>query len=312
MPQRLIIDTDAGVDDAIGIMMALAHPDTEVAAVTAVTGNVHVDQVMRNVSLVLDVMGRDVPLYRGAARPLVGQPLSASDLMGADGLGNVSETMSPRPRAAQDEKAALALVRLARESQNDGPLTLAALGPLTNVALAVRLDPLFASRISRLVVMGGTSAARGNSGPAAEFNFAADPEAAAVVFEAGFPDLWVLPWETAVQNLLLWPNLDALLQGGAPRAAFFGQITGYLKAFLQNGLGLPGMPLPDPLAVAAALQPQIVTQSSHLPAAVETGGALGRGLLALGWTQPFRPPNAHIITQVDFTAVMTLLQSAVV
>lgn len=305
---NLIIDTDAGVDDAVALLAALSAPGVDLPAVTAVFGNVDVDQAFRNVGLVMQVAGRTAPLYRGAGRPLLGAPLSSTGLMGPDGLGGATGEMQPPALEAPAEHAALALVRMVRAAAD--PPALLALGPLTNLALAVRLDPAFASRVPLLVVMGGTSEAKGNASPVAEFNFLSDPEAAAVVLQAGFKQLWVLPWETSTKHLLLWEELDHLSALGTPRSTFFGKIVVHLRRALQHGLGLPGMPLPDMLAAAAALDPAVVTGAVDLPAVVETAGPFGRGMLALDWNRSNRPSNIRLITDVNFAVVKEMISAA--
>ena len=306
----MIIDTDAGIDDAIALMMALTHPEVEVLAITTVTGNVGVERVTSNVGLVLDVLKRGVPIYQGSSLPLIDEPVPSETLMGEDGLGNASRDLPDPRHTISVEPAALALIRLSSKAQKEAPFTLVAVGPLTNLALAIRLDPTFASRVPRLVIMGGAMEAKGNATPVAEFNFYADAEAAVIVMEAGFPEIWVLPWETSLNNLLLWPDHQAITQIKSPQAAFFTRITAHLIAILKDDFGLPGMPLPDPLAMAVALNPDIAKQAHHVPVAVETGGRLSRGLMAVDWHHVLnKAPNAHIVSEVDFDAVQSLLHS---
>ena len=161
MTTKMIIDTDAGVDDAQAIMLALADANTDVIAITTLTGNVHIRQVNPNVLTILEILDRDVPVFAGINRPLVQPWEDAAEFHGGDGLGNFRER-PPLTRGIEDEHAVLALLRLSREYE--GELTLVALGPLTNMAAAIRLDPAFPSRVKRFVFMGGTIAARGGGG----------------------------------------------------------------------------------------------------------------------------------------------------
>jgi purine nucleosidase len=167
---RLVIDTDPGVDDAHAIMTAFAHPGARVKAITTVAGNVPLERTTANACTILDVLEQDVPVYAGCDRPLVGQPPDASYFHGADGLGDSG--YPPSRRGVADRHAVNALIRQANESP--GELTLVAIGPLTNVALATRLDPTLPQKYQRLVVMGGAIRCVGNITTAAEFNAYAD------------------------------------------------------------------------------------------------------------------------------------------
>ena len=307
--QLMVIDTDAGVDDAIALMMALAHKGTEVVGITTTHGNVDVAQVTANVGVILDQMGKDVPIFRGSERPLIAEPLASAHIHGEDGLGGIRETLPPTQRRPEAEHAALALARLARE--HAGKLTVLALGPLTNLALAVRMAPDFAQNVGRLVVMGGAIEARGNASSAAEYNIFADPEAAAIVFEAGFQDFWLLSWETTLKHMVLWERYNRLVNMGTPRAAFFADLTRMLKHLLRDQMGLPGYVIPDPLAAAVALEPASVRESAFVPVGVETLGKYGRGLTDVDWRpQAEMPPNVHVVLSMDDGIVDALLQNA--
>ena len=179
---RLVVDTDPGVDDALALMLAFAHPGATVEAVTVVAGNVGLERTVANACTVLDVLNAspaETPVFRGCDRSLLGDRVAATS-HGTDGLGDCHFPPSGRP--VETEHASLALVRLASESP--GEITLVALGPLTNLALAISLDPDLPRKYRRLVVMGGAVRATGNmNSPSTEFNFYSDPEAAAIVLE---------------------------------------------------------------------------------------------------------------------------------
>jgi hypothetical protein len=209
---RIVIDTDAGVDDAQAIMMALSHPGVTVEAVTTLTGNVHVNWVVPNVSIVLDVMGADVPIYRGADQPLLpGRWHPETTIHGEDGLGNYKNRPQNNTRPPKSAPAAVTLVRLANEMP--GELTLVALGPLTNIALACKLDPTFPQKIKQFVFMGGTISAVGNThNVSAEFNIYCDPEAALITLDA-FPRSMMVSWETTLKHTFSWNDYDGLADG---------------------------------------------------------------------------------------------------
>jgi len=305
----LIIDTDAGVDDAIAILMALNHPLTQVVGITTVNGNVNVDQVTDNVCLILDQTDCDVPVYKGCDRPLFAAPVSANGVHGSDGLGGVAANYLPSSRKLEPEHATLALMRLARE--HTGNFTLLTLGPLTNLALAVRLDPDFVKHAPRLVMMGGAIEAHGNVTPNAEYNIFADPEAAAIVFEAGFPEIWLLSWETTLKYPLLWDQFERLASQATPNGKFFKDITAFTAQALREKFGLPGFLLPDPLAAAVALEPEIVIEAPFIPVSVVTNGRQARGITSVDWMNQTREPaNVHVVTALAETLVFEMLGSA--
>jgi len=303
----LLIDTDAGVDDALALMLALAHPGAEVAGVTAVGGNVPLARVVPNVFEVLHVMGaEEVPVFPGAREPLLpGERVHATEFHGEDGLGDY-----PKRRARvrpEREPAALAIARLARE--RPGELTLVALGPLTNLALALRLEPELPRLLRRLVVMGGAHTARGNTPHwAAEFNFYYDPEAAQMAVQA-FEELTLVTWETTLAHPINWEEHDRLAALDTPRARFYAAITRTTRGFLEKR-GLPGLLIPDPLAMAAALDPGAVTAEARHRGWVETCGVHTRGQLVLDHGRSPETPNVRVVTGMDRARVFERFRQA--
>ena len=308
--KRLIIDTDMGVDDAHALLMALTHPQVDVLGITTVTGNVGLPQVVQNVGHVLDLLQKDIPFYRGAAYPLIGEPIPPSGLMGMDGLGDATVGMPAPSHLPQQEAAALALVRMVKEAGAAGDFTLVALGPLTNLALALHLMPDFAARVPHLVIMGGACKAMGNASWTAEFNFFADPEAARAVLEAGFQDVWLLPWEVSVEQMILWSDYDELIAMPGERAAFFERISRVSAGVLRDQFHLPGMPCPDQLAMAVALDPQAVTaEVLEVRTAVEMEGKWGRGMLAIDWNHIDGCPNVRLVNRVHQDIALTMMRA---
>ena len=303
----LIIDTDAGVDDALALMLALAHPEAEVAGVTAVGGNVPLEHVVPNVFEVLHAMGTEgVPVFPGAREPLLpGERVHATEFHGEDGLGDY-----PNRRARvrpEREPAAVAIARLARE--RPGELVLVALGPLTNLALALRLEPELPRLLRRLVVMGGAHTARGNTPRwAAEFNFYYDPEAAQMVVQA-FADIVLVTWETTLAHPVDRDQHEALVLLHTPRARFYDAITRRTRAFLE-GRDAPGLLIPDPLAMVAALIPGAVTASEQHRGWVETCGTHARGQLVLDHGRSGAPPNLEVVTGMDRARIFELFRAA--
>jgi purine nucleosidase len=305
---KLIIDTDAGVDDAQAIMLALSHPGVDALAITTLTGNVHIRQVNPNVLTILEIMNRDVPVYAGIDRPLIQPWADAAEFHGGDGLGNFRD----RPaltRTIEDEHAVLALLRLSREYA--GELTLIALGPLTNIAAATRLDPGFSARIKQFVFMGGTIAAHGNTPiVTAEYNIWTDPEAAAITL-AAFDDATMLSWETTLAHGFPWDRFSALCQIHTVNGRFFRAISQETAERLQNTYGRPAYLLPDPLAMAITLQPDLIQQSGKFFVTVELNGAQTRGQTVIDYTGiSGKVPNVNIIQRLDTDGVYDLFVKA--
>ncbi|NDJ61982.1 MAG: nucleoside hydrolase, partial [Chloroflexi bacterium] len=189
MPRTFIIDTDTASDDAVALIMALRAPDIEVAAITVVSGNVAVDQGVRNALYTVELCGAAVPVYRGADRPLLRPVSHAHWFHGDDGFGNMQY---PPPR--RHPAAGHAVTALIDSIRANPGAVLVTLGPLTNVALAVQQAPDIVGNISRCVVMGGAANTVGNVTPAAEYNIWCDPEAARMAFRSGLP-IEMVGWE---------------------------------------------------------------------------------------------------------------------
>ncbi len=295
---RMVIDTDPGVDDAQALMLAAAHPEARLEAVTTVAGNVSLQHTTANACKILDLLGLPVPVFAGCARGLLHAMPYATEVHGEDGLGDAG--LEPSSRPVQQEHAAQALIRLA--NQAPGELTLVALGPLTNIALATRLDPELPQKYRRLVVMGGAVRALGNTDhPSAEFNVYCDPEAAHIVFGA-WPQIELVPWETVVTHSLGEEFVNQLLAIASPRAQFFRRISGKTLAFLRARLGELRLFLADGLALAVALEPDIVRQREARALRVELAGSHCRGQTTVDWYGiTGASPHVHIVLEVDHT-----------
>ncbi len=303
--QRLIIDTDPGVDDAHAILMALSHPNAKVEAITVVAGNVGLEHTGPNALKILDVAGVDVPVYRGAAGPLVLPTENAAGVHGSDGLGDAGIPASNR--RFESEHAANALVRLA--NAEPGALTLVAIGPLTNLALAVRLDPDLPGRFKKLVVMGGAIHSRGNTTTAsAEFNIFADPDAAHVVFST-WPRLTLVSWETTLAHGFSLDVVRRFFDLGTPRADFFRKTNEKLIAYVTEVLEREMLFAPDGLAMAVALEPEIVKRAEVRPVAIELHGRHTRGQTVIDWLgRGGRPANVEIVFDVDVDRFIELME----
>jgi purine nucleosidase len=291
---QLLIDTDPGVDDALAILMAHAHAD--VVALSVAAGNVGLAHTVRNARTLRDLLGASFPVFPGCATPLVRAPdEDAAFVHGTDGLGDVG---FPEPNAvAEGEAAALALLRLTRE--RPGELTLVALAPLTNLALALKLDPTLPQRVKRLVVMGGAVTGHGNTGKVpAEFNVGFDPEAAHVVFEA-FPAFDLVDWEATLRHGFDDAEFDGWVAAGDHRAKFFEQVFRTAREYNATH-DRNGVVAADALAMAVAIDPSIVVRSEVRAVAVELDGRLTRGATVVDWTKRLGlPAQARIVLEVD-------------
>jgi len=280
----VLIDTDPGIDDALGILLALGSPEVSIEAITTVAGNVEVGLGTENVLRILDVVrpARPPRVAQGAAAPLRQPLVTAPHVHGADGLGNLDKVLDPdgRPRypkslhGVETLDGADLILETARALSDR--LVLIAVGPLTNLALAIQRDAEALKHCARIVIMGGAVLSPGNVTPVAEFNMYVDPEAAAIVFEAGLP-IDLVPLDVTRQVLLSRGVLQASLGGNrSPCARFIEDFTAFGFDFGESR-GEGGIYLHDPLAVAVAIEPGLV-EFEPLHVAVEAEGRLTRGM----------------------------------
>ncbi len=302
MTQKLIIDTDCGVDDAIALLMALTDPSAEVIGITCVSGNVPLHHVVRNVGIVLDAIGAGpIPIFQGAARPILASPYHADDVHGSDGLGDAG--FPATDRKPETEHAALALIRLARE--NPGA-TLVALGPLTNVALALAIEPALPQLLGKTVIMGGAVHGVGNTSAVAEFNIYADPEGAAIAFDRGINPT-MLTWEGTLAQPVTWDIWDRMIASGPIGQRFINPMTEQVINRARER-ERPGILLPDPLAMAAVLDQSCATTYSGA-VTVDTGGSTARGMTTLDRrTIQRQPDNARVVSAIDHAKFVAMLE----
>ncbi len=309
MAPHLLIDTDPGIDDALAILLALASPGVSVEAITTVAGNVGVDRATDNLARILEVARPLVlpRLGRGAEAPLKRALITAGDVHGEDGLGNLDRFVEangrlryPLPSTPLEMRSGADLIL--ETVDGFGPdLTVVALGPLTNLALALERDARRLGRAGHIVVMGGAIATPGNVTPAAEFNFYVDPEAAAAVFEAGLP-LELVPLDVTRQVVLSQHTLrERVGRGPGAVARFIADFT--LHGFaLGSERGDGGIVMHDPLAMGVALDPSLVG-FEELRVEIECEGRVTRGL-SLADRRPIsgrlkRAPNCRVAMSVD-------------
>jgi purine nucleosidase len=268
-----LIDTDTASDDAVALIMALRAPGVRVAAITTVAGNVGVEQATRNALYTVELCGADVPVYAGAAKPLLREHQNAAWFHGSDGFG---EHNYPRPRRSAGELHAVDAIMEAIEA-NPG-LVIVTLGPLTNLALALARKPAIAANVGRCVVMGGAPCCEGNVTPAAEYNVWVDPEAAQIVMRSGLP-IELVGWHLSRGEAVVRDDDIAHIQTFKNKVAHFAiECNSHARRAYKLQTGEDGISLPDPVAMCIALDPSVGTESSFHYVDVETRSELTRGM----------------------------------
>lgn len=305
MRGKVIVDCDTGRDDAIALALACASPgDIELVGVTTVAGNIPLALTQRNSRMVIEACGRhDVPVFAGADRPLMRPLVTAEAAHGASGIEGVAIFEPGLP--LQDEHAVDFILRtLARAG--DGEVTLVVTGPMTNIAMAAIRAPDLMSRIREIVVMGGSSRARGNASPAAEFNIYVDAEAAALVLAMGRP-VTMFGLDVTYQTLARAEH-RARLEASASRAARqLAPILTPLPHWNTEKLGPGVVPMHDPCTIAWLIRPELF-KVRHLNVAVETRSELTYGETVVDfWGYSGRAPNVHWAYEADGAAVLDLI-----
>jgi inosine-uridine nucleoside N-ribohydrolase len=276
MPKPILIDTDIGVDDALALILAFRSPELSVKAITTVAGNIEVQKCTRNVHRILDllhVQNRPV-VAQGAKHPLRRPLFIASEVHGSDGLGGVSKLLPPvKPYKTGDGVETV----LEFCDRYGSKATIVAIGPLTNLALALKSDERIARKVGRIVTMGGAFRVPGNTGPVAEFNYFVDPEAAHAVLNSGIP-VTVIPLDVTHQVVLMRKEMEYRAARRASRVAMtvLKMTRDYMRYHLATQ-GFNGGYLHDPMAVAVAVDPGLVKcRTTHVD--VETKGEYTRGM----------------------------------
>lgn len=275
---KLWFDTDPGVDDALALALILARPEFELVGLSTVFGNASVAQTTRNALGLLALFDRpDLPVHAGAAAPLVGSARYAAEVHGGDGLGGLADSLPTPSRAAESRSAAEAIVRA---SHAHADLQLVAVGPLTNVALALQLDPGLAQRLGGLTVMGGAFGQQGQSGnvtPAAEANVHNDARAAGQVFAASWSQLRIVGLDATHCVRLQPAQLDGLREAG-PRAQWLHRLVKPYMTFYGEYYGEPMLVAHDAIALLPLLVPEAFQWRRGAVRVVEGGLAHGQTL----------------------------------
>ena len=304
---RFLIDTDTASDDAVALLMALRTPGIEVDAITVVAGNMPLAKGLQNALYTVELCERTTPVYAGMAGPLL-RPLETAEYVhGQDGMGDIGLPLTGR-RPAEGHAVDVLIDRVSRAP---GEYTLVTLGPLTNVAMAILRDPTFASKVRRCVTMGGTAELPGNVTPLAEYNIYVDPEAARIVFESGIP-LEMVGWDVSRNYATFGPAEAAeLAKVDTERARFCVNIQKALTQYALTTTKLEGFDLPDPIAMAVAIDPAVSTRTEKRYVGVETGGELGRGQTMLDTLEVTgKAPNISVVFEASRERFLKLLYAA--
>ena len=258
MTKRIIIDTDPGVDDALAFLLALASPEVQLEALTTTQGNVTLEKATRNALSVLELChASHIPVASGSVLPLV-QPLLASALVhGESGIGN---SQLPEPQTKPVSKHAVDYL-IERVLAEPGEISIFPIGPLTNIAMAIRKEPRFANAVKELVIMGGAILEHGNITPQAEFNIYVDPHAAHIVFHSGIP-ITLIPLDVTHKCLLKQEHVDRLMMTDSPISRF---IRDAMEVYLEASfaLGYEGSSLHDPLTLSTIIAPELLTLKEY-------------------------------------------------
>jgi purine nucleosidase len=295
-PRRIIIDTDPGIDDAVALLLAMASPELTIDGIVAVAGNLPLAVTERNARAICEFAGRgNIPVYAGCSRPITRAPVTAEHFHGDSGLGVLvlPEPVVP-PQARHGVDFTIDLLHGAAPKS----ITWCALGPLTNVALALVKAPDIAGAVAELVLMGGASRALGNTTPAAEFNIHVDPHAAAIVLDSGLP-VTMIPLDVTHQVRSTAARVERIRALGTPAAVAVAQ--------LLTPVGSEAAALHDPCVIAYLLGPELFG-GAEVNVAVECESPLTMGMTVVDWRGiSGRPANATVLHTVDADGIYDLL-----
>jgi len=320
MPRIFLIDTDTASDDAVALMMALRSREIRVAAITVVAGNVPLAQATSNALYSAEICHSDVPVFPGDASPLLRELTTADWFHGKDGLGD--HGYAPKKRRAESVHAADAIIGTVRA--NPG-IEIVTLGPLTNLALALSREPRLAQSVNRCIIMGGNPCCEGNVTPAAEFNIWVDPEAARIVFHSGM-NIEMVGWHLCRGEAALGlKDIDQILALKTPLSEFSMRCNSVAQDAYFTQTGERGISLPDPVAMAIAIDPKLCTSSSQQHVEIETASELTRGMTVVDrlnvthdarnrliWSQAHagQPNRIHICWTLDVPGWKAALYSS--
>jgi purine nucleosidase len=307
MARRIILDCDPGHDDAFALVLAHGSPEIELAAVTTVAGNQTLAKVTRNARSVATLAGiTDVPIAAGCDRPLLREQVVAGQIHGESGLDGAA---LPEPTVPLDPRHGVDVIIETVLAAQPGEITLVPTGPLTNIAVALRREPRIVPMVREVVLMGGAYT-RGNITPAAEFNIGVDPEAAAIVFGAGWP-VTMVGLDLTHQALATPDVLERIGAVGTPLALVLRDLLVFFRDTYRNDQGMPAPPVHDPCAVARVIAPEIMAVREAF-VAVETQGRWTSGMTVTDFGNAYgQRPNTLVATTLDVPRFWDLVLDAI-
>ena len=307
MKRTFWIDTDTASDDAVALIMAFMNPDIEVVGLSIVAGNVPLDMGVQNALYTAELCAANAPIYVGAAKPLSRDLGTAQFVHGEDGMGDIGLPLSGRTPASGNAVDKL----IESIHRHAGHIELVTLGPLTNIALALQQDPSIAKAVKRSVVMGAVADHIGNVTQVAEFNMWVDPEAVDIVLRSGM-HLEFVGWDISRTEAVVTPQESAMIRSlGTDRANFAVDIQRVLEKFCAEETHLNGFDLPDPIAMAYAIDTSVATEVRHWYLASETSSELTRGMVVMDTLGVMhQEPNAFVVTRASHEKFMSMLVDA--
>ena len=296
--RKIIIDTDAGIDDAIAIMIALSfEEEIEIKGITTLSGNTYVDQVTKNVLRILDYFGRyDIKVYKGASKPLLHKFERGAKVHGNDGLGDIDLKYSSRKE--EEIPAPYAIYKIAKE---EGKIDLITLGPLTNISIALNLYPDLKNYINQIYSMGG-AIERGNVTRFAEFNFYFDPEAVQSVIESKIK-MTIVPWDPIIKNVFSEEELKRVIDEKSYAGKLFLSLINYPISYFERHVGIRGMSLPDPIAIACYIDESVIKLKRKTNIQMELNNTTLRGASTL-----IEGEDLEIVTEIEKERFLKILE----
>ena len=295
--KKIIIDTDCGSDDAMAIAMALNDPHYEVVLITTVSGNVAMEQATLNTLTTIEYAGTyEPPVYKGTAKMLLKELVFAHETHGLDGMGDIG--LRPQRLKAAGENGVEKMLETLRNSE-DGEIDIIALGPLTNLALAIRLDYKAMMKAGRIIIMGSAGLGAGNVSPVAEFNIWQDAEAAKIVTESGLNKIVYVGWDACLGDCMLNPQEIEEIRNSGELGKFAIDCNKNLLELNRERFGDSYLDMADPSAVAAALYPECIEhcEKYYCEVDVSPGPSYGAVLVDVNHFSE-KEPNVYICSKL--------------
>ena len=293
---RMLIDGDPGIDDIMAISYALKSEKVKLEGVTTVAGNTTIDNATKNALKILEIInGNEIPVARGTPKPILRELKTATDVHGEDGFGNLY--LNPPKMKESDTHAVEFIIKTIMDNPKE--IVLVSLGPLTNIAVALLIEPRLTGYVREMVIMGGAIKVRGNVTSEAEFNIFTDPEAAKLVFHSGMP-ITLVGLDVTMNTVLTPENLAVIEDADTSISLLIGQIIRHYMKFYKEIRGIDGCAMHDPLAVGVAIDKTLVkTEKAYV--SVETKGelTLGKTVADLGSVDRRHPANMEVCLDVD-------------